>query len=143
MVYKENIFNVYEFQYDISSIYIPVPIYIQFSHSIVSDSATHRLQHVRLPCLSPTPGVCSNSCPSSQWCLPTVSSSIFPFSSCLKSFPASGSFPFSQSFASGGQSIGVSASTSDLAMHIIYMYIITVYKLCITENLRFVNFLLC
>ena len=64
----------------------------------------------QLPCPSPTPGVCSNSCPSSQWCRPTISSSVIPFSSRLQSFPASGSFPVSQFFASGGQSIGASAS---------------------------------
>ena len=78
----------------------------------------HGLQHVRLPCPSPTPGVCSNSCPSSQWCHPTISSSVIPFSSYLQSFPASGSFPLSQFFASGGQSIGVSASASVLPMNI-------------------------
>ena len=77
----------------------------QFSSSVVSDSLwSHGLQHARLPC--PTPGACSNSRPSSQWCHPTVSSSVVPFSSCLQSFPASGSFLMSQSFASGGQSIG-------------------------------------
>ena len=78
----------------------------------------HGLQHARLPCPSPTPGVCSNSCPSSQWCHPTISSSVIPFSSYLQSFPASGSFPLSQFFASGGQSIGVSASASVLPMNI-------------------------
>ena len=70
-----------------------------------------------LPCASPTPGACSNSCPSSQWCHPAISSSIIPFSSCLQSFPASGSFPVSQFFTSGGQSIGVSASASVLPMN--------------------------
>ena len=70
----------------------------------------HGLLHARLPCPSPTPGACSNSCPSSRWCHPTISSSVVPFSSCLQSFPASGSFPRSQFFASGGQSIGASAS---------------------------------
>ena len=74
------------------------------------------LQYARLPCLSPTPGVCSNSCPSSQWCHPNIS--VNPFSSCLQSFPASGSFLMSQFFASGGQSIGVSASASVLPMNI-------------------------
>ena len=77
----------------------------------------HGLQHIRLPCPSPTPGVYSNSCPLSQWCHPTISSSVVPFSSCLQSFPASGSFLMSQIFASGGQSIGVSASTSVLPMN--------------------------
>ena len=70
------------------------------------------------PCPSPTPGVCSNSCPLSQWCYPTVSSSVVPFSSCFKSFPASGSFQMSHFFTSGGQSIGVSDSTSVLPMNI-------------------------
>ena len=71
----------------------------------------------RLPCPSPTPGACSNSCPLSKWCHPTISSSVVPFSSCPQSFPASGSFQMSQLFASGGQSIGVSASTSVLPMN--------------------------
>ena len=66
----------------------------------------HGLQHARPPCPSPTPGVCSNSCPSSRWCDPTISSSVVPFSSCLQSFPTSGSFPMSQVFPSGSQSIG-------------------------------------
>ena len=70
----------------------------------------HGLQHARLPCPSPTPRVCSNSYTLSQWCYPTISFSVIPFSSCLQSFPASGSFPMSQFFAQGGQSIGVSAS---------------------------------
>ena len=91
----------------------------QFSHSVVSNSLRpHRLQHARLPCLSPTPGACSNSCPWSQWCHPTISSSVVPFYSCLLSFPASGSFPVSQLFTSGGQSIEVSASASVLPMNI-------------------------
>ena len=74
----------------------------------------HGLQHARLSCPSPTPGIYSNSCPLSQWCHPTISSSVVPFSSCLQSFPASGSFQMSQLFVSGGQSIGISASTSVL-----------------------------
>ena len=78
----------------------------------------HGLQHTRPPCPSPTPGACSNPCPSSWWCYPTISSSIIPFSSCPQSFPASGSFQMSQLFTSGGQSIGVSASTSALPMNI-------------------------
>ena len=78
----------------------------QFSHSVMSDSLQpHRLQHTRLPCPSPTPRAYSNSCPSSQWCHPTISSSVIPFSSRLQSFPASGSFPRSQFFASDGQCI--------------------------------------
>ena len=76
------------------------------------------MQHARLPCPSPSSRACSNSCPSSRWCHPTISSSVVPFSSCLLSFPASGLFPVSQLFASGGQSIGVSASTSVLPMNI-------------------------
>ena len=91
----------------------------QFSHSVMSDSLwPHGLQHARLPCPSPTPGACSNSCPLSQWCHPTISSSVAPFSSHLRSFPASGTFPMSQFFASGGQSIGASASASVLPMNI-------------------------
>ena len=78
----------------------------------------HGLQHARPPCLSPTPGVYSNSCPLSRWCHPTISSSVIPFSSRLQSFLASGCFPMSQLFASGGQSIGVSASPSVLPMNI-------------------------
>jgi len=79
----------------------------------------HGLQHARTPCPSPTPRVYSNSCPLSQWCHPTISSSsVVPFSSCLQSFPASGSYPMSQFFASGGQSIAVSASISVLPMNI-------------------------
>ena len=78
----------------------------------------HGLQHARLHCPSPTPRVCSNSCPLSRWCHPIISFSVIPFSSCLQSFPASGSFPVSQFFASGGQSIGVSASASLLPMNI-------------------------
>ena len=80
---------------------------VQFSRLVMSDSLQpHGLQHNRPPCPSPTPGVCSNSCPLSQWCHPTISSSVVPFSSHLQSLPASGSFQMSQ-FASGGQSIGV------------------------------------
>ena len=84
----------------------------------MSDSLQpHGLQHARLPCPSPTPGACSNSCPS-QWCHPTISSSVIPFSSCPQFFPASGSFPVSQFFPSGGQNIGISASASVLPMNI-------------------------
>ena len=92
---------------------------VQFSHSVVSDSLwPHGLQHARPPCPSPTPRVYSNSCQLSQWCHPTISSSIVPLSSCLQSFPASESFPMSQFFVSGGWSIGVSASASVLPMNI-------------------------
>ena len=91
---------------------------VQFSHSIMSDSLRpHDLQHARPPCPSPTPGVYSNSCPLSQWCHPAISSSVVPFPSCPQSFPASGSFPMSQLFAWGGQSIGVSASASVLPVN--------------------------
>ena len=77
----------------------------------------HGLQHARLPCPSPTPGVSSNSCPSTQWCHPTISSSLVSFSSSLQSFPAAGTFPMSQFYTSGGQSIGVSAPPSVLPMN--------------------------
>ena len=88
---------------------------VQFSRSVVSDSLRpHESQHARPPCPSPTPRVHSDSRPSSQWCHPAVSSSVVPFSSHLQSFPASGSFQMSQFFTSGGQRIGVSASTSAL-----------------------------
>ena len=88
---------------------------VQFSRSVVSDSLRHHeLQHTRPPCPSPTPGVHSDSCPSSQWCHPAISSSVVPFSSCPQSLPASESFPMSQLFAWGGQSTGVSASASFL-----------------------------
>ena len=90
----------------------------QFIFSVVSNSYAYRLQHARLPCTLPTPRACSNSCGSSQWCHPTVSSSVVPFSSCLQSIPASGSFPMSQFFPSGGLSIGTSASASILPMNI-------------------------
>ena len=86
---------------------------VQFSHSVVSDSLwPHELQHSRPPCPSPTPGVYPNSCPFSWWCHLIISSSVIPFSSCPQSFPASGSFQMSQLYASGGQRIGTSASTS-------------------------------
>ena len=94
-----------------SPISLPCRSLHQFSCSVVSNSLQpHGLQQARLPCPSPTPRVYSNSCPLSQWCHPIISSSVIPFSSCLQSFPASGSFPSSQFFASGGQSTRVSAS---------------------------------
>ena len=90
----------------------------QFRCFMFDSLQPHELQHTRPPCPSPTPGAWSNSGPSSWWCHPTISSSVIPFSSCLQSFPASGSFPMSQLLTSGGQSIGVSASTSVLPMNI-------------------------
>ena len=91
---------------------------VQFSRSVMSDSLWPRgLQHARPPYPSPTPGVCSNSCPLSRWCHPTISSFVVPFS-CLQSFPASGFWPMSQFFTSGGQSIGAYASSSVLPMNI-------------------------
>ena len=99
------------------SLYI-ICIHILFSCSVVSNSLRpHGLQHARLPCPSPSPKVCSNSCPLSWWCHPTISSSVIPFS-CLQSFPASGSFPMSWLFTSGGQSFGASASASVLPVNI-------------------------
>ena len=92
---------------------------VQFSCSVLSDSLRpHELQHARPPCPSPTSRVYLNSCPLSWWCHPAISSSVVPFSSCPQSFPASGAFPMSQLFTSGGQSIGVSASTSVLPVNI-------------------------
>ena len=91
---------------------------VQFSCSVVSDSLRpHGLQHTRPPCPSPTPGVYPNLCPLSQWCHPTISSSVIPFPSCFQSFPASEFFQMSQLFASGGQSIGASPSTSVLPIN--------------------------
>ena len=93
--------------------------FVHFSCSVVSDSLrSHRLQYARLPCPSPTPRAYSNSCPLSQWCHPTISSSFIPFSFHLQSFPVSGSFPKSQFFTPYGQSIGISASASVLPMNI-------------------------
>ena len=91
----------------------------QFTHSVMTNSSQpHGLQHTRVPCPSPTPRPCSKSCPSSQWCHPTISSFVVPFSSCLQSFAASGSFPMSQFFTSGNQSNGASASVSIVPMNI-------------------------
>ena len=92
---------------------------VQLSHSVMFYSLWHHvLQHARLPCPSPIPRAYSNSHPSSWWCHPTISSSVVPFSSCLQLFPASGSFPVSQFFASGGQSNGVLSSASVLPVNI-------------------------
>ena len=91
---------------------------VQFNHSVVSDSLRpHEPQHARPPCPWPIPGAHPNPCPLSQWCHPTISSSIVPFSSCPQSFPVSGFFPMSQLFTWGGQSIRVSVSTSVLLMN--------------------------
>ena len=92
---------------------------VQFSHSVIFNSLQpHGLQHARPPCPSPPPRVYSNSCPSSQWCHPTISSSVIPFSSWLQSFPASGFFPMNQFFPTGGQRIGASVSASVLPVNI-------------------------
>ena len=94
------------------------PFLVQFSRSVVSDTLwSHELQYTMPPCPSPTTGVHSNPCPLTQWCHPSTSSSVVPFSSCSQSFPASGSFPMSQFFASSGQSIGASASPLVLPMN--------------------------
>ena len=93
--------------------------YFQFNLLVVSNFLqSHGLQHIRLPCPSPTPSACSNSCPLSWWCHPTISSSVISFSFHLQSFPTSGSFPVSQYFTSGGQSIGASASASVVSVTI-------------------------
>ena len=98
-----------------------------FSCSVMSNSLqSHGLQHARLPCPSPSPGICSNSCPLSWWCHPTISSSVIPFSSCPQSFPASGSFPVSQLFVSGGhhiKSFSFSISSSDKYLGLIFFRI--------------------
>ena len=95
-----------------AGVWLSCKVSVQFSRLVVSDSLQpHESQHTRPPCPSPTPGVHSNSCPSSQWCHPAISSSVVPFSSCPQSFPAPTSFPMSQLFTWGGQSIGASAST--------------------------------
>ena len=102
-----------------SRFYVPKELLFLFSCSVMFNSLwPHGLQHARLPCPSLSPGACSNSCPLSQWCHPNISSSVVPFSSCLQSFPASGSFPMSWPFASGGQSIEASALVSVLPMYI-------------------------
>ena len=104
---------VYIWKLSFEKIHPPQCSSVQFSCSVVSDSLwPHGLQHARPPCPSPTPGIYSNWCPLSRWSHPAITSSVVPFSSCLQSFPASGSFQMSQFFASSGQSIGVSASAS-------------------------------
>ena len=109
---------MYMFQYH--SLKLQAITSVQFSRSVVSNSLRpHGLQHTRLPCPSPTPGACSNSCPLSRWCHPTILFPVVPFSSCLQSVLASESFQMSQFFASGGQSFGVSASAPVLPMNIL------------------------
>ena len=102
-----------------SGVYACSGILLLFSHSFVCDSLrAHGLQYTRFPCLSPSPGACSNSCPLNQWCHPTISSSVALFSSCPPSYPASGSFPVSWLFISGGQSIRASVSASIFPVNI-------------------------
>ena len=112
--------NVYVVKYIYINVYLYIiKLYIQFSCSVVSNSLwPHGPQYARLPYPSPTPRACSNSGPSNWWCHPTISSSVSPFSPSLQSFPASGSFPMSQFFASGGQNIGASASASVFPINI-------------------------
>ena len=100
--------NHFQFVFKLSKVTFTLQLVsLQFSHSVMSDSLQPGLQHARLPCPSPTPRACSNSCP---WCHPAISSSVVPFSCCLQSFPESGTFPVNQLLASGGQSNGASAS---------------------------------
>ena len=105
-----------------TSEYIPKglkTLLLVFSHSVMSHSLwPHGLQHSRFPCPSPSPGACSNSCLLSRWCHPNIMPSVIPFSSCLQSFPASGSFLISRLLASSGQTVGASASGSDLLVNI-------------------------
>ena len=108
-----------EHSLDFVPVSFPFPLlllFISLSHILLF--AAHGLQHTRLPCPSPSPRGCSNSCPLSQWCHPTISASVIPFFSCPQSFPASGSFPVSQLFAWGDQRIGASASASILPVNI-------------------------
>ena len=110
------------FSFVIIFIFVNISL-VQFSCSVMYNSLQpHGLQHARPPCPSPAPGACSNSCPSSRWGQPTIWSSVDPFSSCLQSFPASGSLPMSQFFTSGGQSTGASASASVLPMNIMISF---------------------
>ena len=116
---------------------------VQFSCSFMSDSLRpHELQHTRPPCPSPTPGVHSNSCPSSQWCHPAKSSSVIPFSSCPQSLPASESFPMSQLFAWGGQSTGVSALASFLPKNTLSVYEIPIILPACTRHLNIFAFII-
>ena len=114
-----------------------MPSLVQFSHSVVSDSFwSHGLQHSRFPCPSPTPRAYSNSCPLSRWCHPTNSSSVILFSSCLQSFPASESFQMSQFFASGGQSIKVSASVLPINIRVDFLYDWLIWSPCSSRDSR-------
>ena len=118
-VFGKKIMVISNFKYSCYPVIESSWLLLWFSCSVMYDSLRpHGLQHARLPCPSPIPRAYSNSCPLSQWCHPTISSSIAPFSSCLQSLPVSGSFPVSQLFTSGGQNIGVSASASVLPMNI-------------------------
>jgi len=111
--------NLWKFTRNAVILFCFLILMLLFSHSVMSDSLRpHGLQRTGFPCPSLSPGACSNSCTLSRWCHPTISSSVIPFSFHLQSFPASGSFPMSQLFASGGQSIGVSASASVLPMYV-------------------------
>ena len=106
-------------EYELNAIKLFEESSVQFSCSVMCDSLwPHELQHARIPCPSPAPGACSNSCTSSWWYHPTISSSVVPFSSRLQPFSASGSFPVSHFFTSGGQNIGVPASAPVLPMNI-------------------------
>ena len=112
-----NVWGIFGFHCSMQDIYLRHSV--QFSHCLVSDSLQlHGLQHARLPCPSPAPGPCSNSCPLSRWCYPTILFSVVPFSSCLHSFLATGSFQMSQIFLSDGQRSGASTLASVLSMNI-------------------------
>ena len=118
----------FKYRHSFQSLHFQIPCYLWVAivqslcriwRSVMSHSLRpHGLQHSRLPCPPLSPRVCSNSCPLSRWCPPTTSSCVVPFSSCLQSFPTSGSFPISQFFTSAGQSIGASASASVLSTNI-------------------------
>ena len=118
LLYSE-VIVLYTYIYILFYVFFSIMVYLQLSLSVVSDSLRpHGLQYTRLPYPSPIPGAYSNSCPSCRWCHPTISFSVIPFSSCPQSLPASGSFPVSQFFTSGGQRFGISTSASVLPMNI-------------------------
>ena len=122
LMFKRNVLNFFKSRIEEAFLKSDVFSSVQCSHSVVSDSLQpHESQHARPPCPSPTPGVHSDSRPSSQWCHPAISSAVIPFFSCPQSLPVSKSFPMSQLFAWGGQSTGVSALASFLlkTLHII------------------------